>query len=297
MPYEVVTISRYGKAVRPLAVLVVSHDGDGTSFLEAFPELMSVVPASREVFGRYLALERDVGSAGLAHRVATRLMREEDVVHRVDVVEVNLPRGIIDGNRVSERAVRNVFDHAAHPMIVTALQELHHRAIQAVRAVLENLELDGLFIDVHTMAPYSPDCNSQSSTEAVGETPTTLEDYIDAYTNRARWGERRYLDLVTCTDRDPTVLAYPPLLDAFTERLGAADIVFRLNHPYPTSAHVLSTRYLERYRGLVIDVPKDYLVAQRAEEGGFDLLNVKPDPQAVARLAAPLADALQACLL
>ncbi|MDO8425289.1 MAG: hypothetical protein Q7T01_02130 [bacterium] len=275
---------------RPSVVLLSPHDGPMEWFVGECPALLAACPADAETLARFCALERDVGATALAHRIATLLV-ERGVV-RVDVVEVCLPRGIVDGNRLTERALRNIFPADAYPDLVRYLHASHASVLTSVRESLALLSPTGIFVDVHTMAPYTPAVDPQSPTETIAEHPDALHHVIETWTNRARWRERRHVDVVTRLSGTDALLADPLLRVALVRYLSEHEVPWRENLPYPTAEHVLTTHYLRQRRGVAIDVPKDVLGATPAEHESFDLLAPTIDAQRVGRIAEPVASAI-----
>ncbi|MBI4143023.1 hypothetical protein HY480_04070 [Candidatus Uhrbacteria bacterium] len=272
-------------------ILLCPHGGGHEQFLGCYPEVARACPASDDVLRTYLAVERDVGSSELAHAIARAIARQPIGVH-IEVLDITFPRGILDGNRIPERAIRAVFDHAAHPDLVAALRNEHRFACAVVEDRLAVLGGDGIVVDLHTMAPYSPRTTPGSPTEAAVETPTTLAEYTAAYRDRVRWGTRRAVDVVTTVAGTTTNIADPVLLTNLRSSLTRTSVPFRENDPYPTAEHVLTTSYLRQHRGIAIDVPKDLLAMIPAEDPAFDLAHVPLSRGNMTRIAEPIAGAI-----
>ncbi len=187
MDKDYLTVHSYGdqQGLRPHLVMTVPHDGDGLEFLkpESRARLRSAIPADDETLAAFLGIERDVGSFELAQAVAKILAERTSGAFRSRIVRIGFPRGILDGNRVSDMAVRNVFQPDSDG-VTGVLGGIHKRTIADVAQIINDIHPNGMFMDVHTMAPFTP-------VRTVGETPDGLKDYVRAYTDPRGRGARR----------------------------------------------------------------------------------------------------------
>lgn len=282
---DLVRLSTYGPNDREADVVLLSpHSGNSRKLLERLDGAFDDSPA---VVDEYLRIDADFGADALACGIA----REIAVISgdlRVDVVEVLYERGIVDPNRVSKVARRNVLDYGHLSRHQDFLRQMHYRTLEIVDKVLAQVgRTQGLFLDVHSMAPYSPE-------GLVGEHPGLLKAYNFSY-GRSRRGNRRYLDLVTSIPRDG-IIANPILFERVQSALSNAGMDFRLNNPYPKPGYpainIMSTAYMLRYPGLALDFPKDMLSEGKAEDEGWDIADLKFDGSKVENIAKILADAL-----
>ena len=286
--HSFVSRTSYGKYPRPQVVLICPHDGEGPSFVRYCPQLVEACSCNRETLFKYLNIEQDVGSAALSHVIASSLQaRRGDF--RVDVVELRMPRGVVDGNRTTETAVQPIFSHAEFPDLCAALRNIHETAVGSVWSVLDQLAPGGVFLDVHSMAPYNPAGDPASPTQAVSKSPTTIPQYVEAYVSPSDC--KRPVDIVTMTVSEVTV-ADDRLAQALAERFKEHGIEYGFNVPYPTDEHIMTTLYMRRYPGNALDVPKDRLVVQQGREAARQLHALTIDPEAVNRLAQPIVEAL-----
>jgi hypothetical protein len=275
---EFVKRTVYGNkaAARTDVVLISPHDGEWRPFFELYPELLTICPARKETLETFLKIEEDFGASELVAEIAKYIGKASNNL-RIDIIEILLPRSVIDGNRVTEKAVRHIFNHHDHSDLVHVFQELHRGVVNTIQNYLKELSPGGIVIDVHTMAPYDPNkSNKATATEAISETPDNLPLYIDGYINRRKYGQRRVLDLITQT-ADKETLADLKLAEILEKSLQKYQFTTKRNDPYPYSEYTLSTRYVRQYQGIAIDIPKDYLSIRKAEEEGFDLANLEID--------------------
>ncbi|MFH1430081.1 MAG: hypothetical protein ABIG71_00985 [Candidatus Uhrbacteria bacterium] len=273
----------------PNVILTCPHDGGPEAFLGDYPIITRVCPADLGTLMRYLAVERDTGASALAHRIASLIANQTD--HRAAVIEVLLPRGIVDGNRVTGCAIRNVFHHHAHSDLTAQLRELHTQVLQLASSYVSELEPNGILLDIHTMAPYTPFWDQESATMAVKETPDALSQYVDVWINPTHRHKRRMLDVVTRCDDDNILIADSVLRDACMRQLTNHDIAWRENDPYFTSNHIVTTNFMRAHRAIALDVPKDYLSELNAEDDEFDPTALTIDNTKLSRIAQALADA------
>ncbi len=270
-------------------VLLSQHGYDGRDYLSPiWPDFHKALGIRPEVLRRYLELERDVGATELAHEVAMRLGKGISSA----VVEVKMPRGIVDANRARRSegygGVRTLF---ADPLsgenlrTFNSLSTLHGNMLETMERLLFALD-PSVLVDVHSMAPFTPRAQGESEVSAVKLEPGKVSEYMDAWLNPARQGERRFVDIVTCL-ADGTELANMQLAKKLAESFDASGFKFRFNEPYPTAPGVMTTHYLSGYEGVCIDVPKDYLA-----DGPLDAMVV--NAKKVGKMAKSVAAALTA---
>lgn len=291
--------THYGDKDRLDCVLLVQHDGDASQFLNRFPFLRQAfcVPHRQNTLERYFAIDQDKGSAPLAHATAKALARFAPE-YGSQVLEIHLPRAIIDINRIAGKALRNIFRYPHDISVTQELKYIHAQIIETLRLRIHS-QLRAILVDIHTMAPFSPDAAFPTATEAISESPGTLDDYVDIWTNPAKRGERRAIDLVTevrYPDGRVREAADGQLTEIMKEIFSARDIPFCFNHPYPTAPHIMSTEYMQRCRGIAVDVPKDLLTVHPAEDPRFSLENPIFDARKIGRIARAIADAVEEVL-
>lgn len=277
-------------------VILDQHSGRGEDFFERYPDVFDLVEVSRETFNDFVNLETDTGAQELSRKIAEKLTEESDGGVAVTLVKSHLPRAVLDTNRVTLKAVRNVLDFGNNRGLEADLREIHLGVITEIRKQLSALLFgSGFFLDIHTMAPYTPGVTSQSPTEVVTEKPDNLSHYIKAYMNARRTGRRRYIDLVTALPGLPPI-ANVPLTQELMKELDQSHLKYRENDPYPTGPYVMSTEYMSHFPGILIETPKDFLTETQSEHEGFDLINPAICDEKVERIAKPVAAAALRCL-
>jgi len=277
-------------------VILDQHSSRGEEFLERYPEIMDSIAVKAECFDEFVNLERDAGAKELAMQIGKIVAEESDGDIGVTIVKSHLPRAVLDTNRVTSKAVRNVIDYSNLQEFENDFKEIHVGVISEIRRELSCLLYgSGVFVDVHTMAPYTPGVIPQSKTEVLSEKPDNLAHYVRAYVNARRTGRRRFMDLMTALP------GMPPLADAvltakIKKKLDKSHLKYRENDPYPTGPYIMSTEYMSHFPGITIETPKDYLT-ETASEKGFDLINPQICPDKVDRIARPIAEAVKRCLI
>ena len=91
----------------PSRVMILSpHGSSGENFFREFPEILNheKIQEKKEEFLRYIELEKDSGATELCHEIAQHL--ETEAIGSI-VVELEYPRGILDGGRVLEKCIRD----------------------------------------------------------------------------------------------------------------------------------------------------------------------------------------------
>ncbi len=291
MSYPSLKETLYHAAGPEQVILVVPHGADATEFLEFFPEIPAHPDLEKiwPLFRSYLAIERDAGASELAHALGARLASTAG--YSVQVLEMNYPRGIVDGGRLNEHCLRPCLPHTLFDELKAAFLALHQTSLAAIDRVYEKMaEHPACFLlDVHTMASYCPvNAEGERRTEPVAF--ATLASYVNQYLEAREHRYQRQIDLI-CSAADGRKLADPLLLQALTETLSEDGYTCLENEPYHAAPIYLSYQHMQKVPSLSIDVPK-HLVASNALEP-YELDQIRVDPLRIDRLAASLARGLE----
>lgn len=261
--------SNNGKT-EPSLVILCPHDDDGETFLADYPEILEACRTTREVMERYLTLERDHGSRELSQAIMDTFMHETHGDYQSVLLIDRIPRAILDTNRIAKTAIRDIFDQKIRPALTKKMYEEHEKVMLEKRRVMGPLGRNGgVFLDIHTMAPYS-----RGDEVALKPGNMNVRNYIDSYVYaREQGGKRRKLDLITKADPIENV-ADKRLTDWLKAELTASGVEWDENAPYtvPMAYGILSSYNMLQFNGIAIDVPKDYLTDVRAEDSTFDIL-------------------------
>lgn len=275
-------------------VLLCPHDNDGEEFLEDYAEIAEACGATRGTLEEYIALERDRGSGELSHAIAEIFTHKTNGDYRTSIVVDNLPRGLVDTNRIGRVAIRDIVERRTkNEVLMRRMQEEHDAIMLAKEKVMQPLAYNrGLFLDIHTMAPYN-----RPNDISIKPGEENIRAYINSYLEAKRQGgTRRNIDLIT--DATPlSGVGNPELTAALKKHLTGAGIPWDENLPYtvPMAYGILSSYNMLKYAGLAIDVPKDSL-AKHDKDGNINLLKLQTDRGKVLDIAAPIARATIACL-
>ena len=283
---DLVKNTSYGPENKKADVVLLSpHSGNSRQLVERLSGAFADKP---DVLDDYLTIDADFGADDLAHAIAQEIAVVGGDL-RVDVAQVLYERGIVDPNRVPSVAVRNVLDYGHGGLNKDFLRSIHSRTLEIVEKILGQIdETKGIFLDIHSMAPYSP-------VNLIGEQPGRLGAYSYPYRNRSQRGGRRFLDLITDIPGQG-VIANPIILANVQDSLTSAGQSFRRNNPYPKPGYpaqnIMGTRYMVKHAGLALDYPKDSLTKGVAEDDGWDIANLEVDGNKVEHVAKILAGAV-----
>ncbi len=291
-PHEIIGVTTYGNSNEPVDCVVLCQHGDSGVTFMANEKLRRVIPANNETLEDYLRLEQDVATPELAHEIAQQIFLQSNGEYTSKVVEARFPRGVADPNRITRRALRNVAHWKAHPEVAAKIRMIHGQIIRATHEELEDLHhTDGYVVDIHSMAPYSIHVPHVSSDAVSVETPETLKKYINGYLDPRYRTKKRAVDLVT-TIPGLAPIADKTLLREIEESLTESGIAYAYDDPYPTALHIMTTEYLNHYKGMSLDFPKSYLTHGSLTQSTYDLCNLMPCMQKVRKMAFPVAAAI-----
>lgn len=284
---DAVKTTSYGvRKSRADVVLMAQHAGNSRQLVA---KLNGKVVDDPGVFEDFLRIDRDACTSELAHAIAEQIARTAGDLS-VRVVEVLYERGLLDPNRTAGFAVRNVLKHEGDTEIMDLMRDLHIKTAEVYNRYLRDVSVSkGLFLDLHSMAPYDP-------LDLEGEQPGNLVAYNDAYAARSRRGARRSLDLIVGSLDTKTMIANPCLVENVFRRLEAKDVPMKFNEPYPRPgmdiSRIMSARYMMEYPGLALDFPKDFCTIDEAENSSWDIANPEPDHNKIQMYAKILGPAV-----
>lgn len=282
---DLVRHSSYGPRDKKADVVLVSpHGGNSRQLVRRLDGAFSDTP---EVMEEYLNIDADFGADALSHAIAQEIAGVSGDL-RVEVVQILYERGIIDPNRVPAVAIRNVLDYGRVGENKDFLRRIHGVTLDIVDKILRQIAVTkGMFLDIHSMAPYSP-------LNLMGEQPGRLGAYNYPYRSRSQRGGRRFLDLITDIPGQG-LIANPIILENVQSALSDNGQNFRRNNPYPKpgypAGNIMGIRYMTKFAGLCVDFPKDQLSMGVAEDDGWDIANLEVDGNKVEHVAKILAKA------
>lgn len=288
---DLLRVTSYGPLEKPAdLVLLAQHGGQSRDLGK---RLNGSVVDQPGVYEDFLRIDRDAGTPELAHAVANEVVKITGDL-RVNVVEVLYERGILDPNRIAGLAIRNFLKLDNNRELSELMMRMHALTAQVCNANLaEILGSNGFFVDVHSMAPYDP--------LGLGEEePGTLLSYNDAYSNRAKRGARRSLDLITDIPGE-RLIAHPVLVKNMLRGFENGNVPTKSNDPYPKKGmpvrNIMSARYMLAFPGVALDLPKDYMSRGEAESISWNIADLQMDFNKVEMLAEIVATAIVRSLL
>lgn len=265
-------------------VILCPHGSMGSKFIQEHGICDLVTDVN--VFAKFNELEADKGSFELARSIADEIsVRRNDLLVRV--IEVGIPRSVIDCNRVeSNAAVRRIVNWAEFHKVHSELVAIHRDTIEQLKELaLANRRPGSVLLDLHTMADFSPVCAVvDPSQPALAEEQLGLESYVSSYLDAVNNGRPRHTNLITSLDE--SCIADRDFTTACEIELQAAGFAVSHDVPYSLSRRLMSFFYAANSRSITIDFKKGDL------HFSDNLIGEKVDPKRVGRLAVPISRAI-----
>lgn len=267
--------------------------------IEAVAEDADVsIQEGRELLLRYIRTFGDFGANELTAAIKKNLNSTGVDVTQIDVP---LPRGIIDTNRINPNiGVYRFFQ--AYPEntgdltkpewvqrteLRRRLAEMHQEAVNEILAEIKRLKLElDLVLDVHTMKLHDGvDLETgKPLTRAITPEPGKLGLFTKYYNHRAARGRRRTTDLITGHDGDNMNLTKAEIAIAAEAALHEVGYNFERNYPYYSIDGITAPELSKASGGkfLAIDVPRNQLAVEALNEWMYyDYSNLKPAPGSI----------------
>ena len=242
---------------RPTKFIVLDpHGADFSSFLTLHPEILEHEEVQRDMglFKKYLSIERDLGATDLAHSLAQKISSASG--NGVEVLSIEYPRGLLDGGRDENFAVRCALPASLLEKYSSSWAKLHLETIKRIENKISASAQDCLVIDVHTMSKY--DYLRVVDGRPISERVSweSLGDYVKAFTD-AR--ERLRPFNILCRDEFGEYTSCPKIVERLKEQLAAEAVSFEEDVPYRIMKRYRSHTYLNIRRGIAIDLPKTFI--------------------------------------
>ncbi|MBC7532031.1 MAG: hypothetical protein H7318_10665 [Oligoflexus sp.] len=290
MTYPSIKETVYHSRSRHHAVLVVPHGADAREFFRFFPEIPNDPELQKvwPLFQSYLEIERDGGASEISHAVAYCLASDFGI--RSQVVELNYPRGLVDGGRLRDHCLRPCLPLRLMDSLKEAMLRVHETSLSYMDRLYEFMaaEDSSFLIDIHTMASFCP-VGKAGTPYTLPVSFPQLEDYVNQYLDAYSHAYHRKIDLI-CADQTGRKLADPILLECITNKLRQADYACLENEPYHAAPIYLSYQHMLKVPSISIDVPKHLIAVGAVEDLELDRLQI--DPVALRALAAALASGI-----
>lgn len=288
------TVQDLGSGATPDLLIEVPHGATQRAHYDALAErLHSELPADLHAF---FHMNTDVGSWSLAQEVGRAVVAARPG-RSVRLVRCLVPRTFIDVNRTLD-AVAGDLRHGGvtaalgpwirHPDDRALLVELHRAYTSRVSEELDaTCGSGGLALIPHTYGPVSVGIS--------GVDDDIVEKLREAHRPEvyAQWPLRAQVDLITA-DEEGRTLAPPGMAEALVEAYRERDVAAVIGGTYFLHPSTAGRTWSERYPGqvLCLEVRRDLLVRDWRWSEPMEVVDDK-----VARMAAPLAEALDGALV
>ncbi len=284
--FEYIDITKYGNTNKKHADLIINcpHGANSGFTLDLFPDLISVLEVNEKDFKKYLYIEQDIGSHELSHLIAKNIVSVTKNKKRVDVIDVKLHRGIIDANRLKDRAIRYIYDFNKYPVLFNEMNNVYCELYKSLLSYFEENIGNGYYIDIHTMAPCNPLSTDIDPDTQLEISPNTILEYCFSYTKDK--GRRRAIDLMVGLKESNEILADESIKNNISRYLAKYGFKYDYNEPYSLVPYIMSYVYTKKYKGIDIDIPKDYLSNESGES--FKLDNITISETKLKKLAESL---------
>jgi hypothetical protein len=272
--------------------IISPHGSNGEAFLQKFSAI-NEHPAIRnlgELWQRYLFMEQDGGANALAHALARQLSRRQPNLS-CDVVELDYPRGLIDGGRTAEHCLRSSLPadlaKTYHPLFV----QIHRQSLDFFQFLYQSVTPDHLVLDLHTMASFQP-LNGHGHPQTIPISWHRFREYCEQFNNSPKTNDNlRAIDIITKAP-DGQRIADPWLDQAFWSRLTATEFSLADSTPYAARPEYLMHHHMVNCRAIAIDIPK-HLLATTDDPMAFEVDNWSLDESKVEGMAGYLAQAIE----
>ena len=274
-------------ASQPKVLICSPHASIGERFFEKFPSILEhpEVIQKKELFLKYVAIEADRGARELSHELARKLT-DQGIASLV--LEMDYPRAIVDGGRVSEHCLRKALPEDLSEKLEPAFANMHHQTLEELSNIHKQInENNGIVIDMHTMASFSPVKDGKPFTEHVSF--SSLESYVSQFTKAPHTALRQF-DLIT-EDGQGNFIGDRLLAESLKNELEKARIEFKENDPYAALPAFLMHTHLSRCPAVAIDIPK-HLIAKVENPIDFNLEDFELDNQKISAICEPVARAI-----
>ncbi len=295
--FKITTYSNY-KSDRPDCLLLCLHSDDGIDFYENNPLLREALQDSEGTFKKFLKIEYDFGTRELAHTTAKKLVENSKKKIRVDIFDVQIPRGILDLGRISsEKAIRNVFDFRKNEKILKQLRILHKKTMKNIFKTIKSLKPGGVWLDIHSMSPYDPVI--QTKVNHLGPDPVipsagNLENYIKQYTGSSCSHRRININLATDINETGKNISDKILTSKLNTELLEADLQCQHNSPHAMNLSITAAHIMKNFgRGLLIDFPKDFISKETGKKALENLDQLEMDQNKLLKISESLAHGLE----
>lgn len=262
-------------------LILIPHGADYHWIVKQFPDLSALLT---EDYISYLKIEADHGATELAHAIANHL-NPKGV--EVIIIKTLYNRGVLDGGRVKDYAVRNSLPRAIKEKLEKELLDLHEQSVNFIKEHCALIAADGGFVlDLHTMAPVCPVFKSEDEKHAHYE---SIGEYTKRFIYPGSFNNLRPVDILS-EDENGKVITDEQLSSLVFDNLKQAGLEVEFNFPYKNHSMYMMNEYLSIANGIAIDFPKHLISVGSISD--FKLDNFEIDSLKLSAIAEAISNAV-----
>jgi len=287
---EILRVSKFGDKKKPAVKILIPHDGSFEEFSHSEPviteTLMNAMEEEESVIRRFMVIEQDLFATKLGELVGKQLIEICDGIH-VQVLQVMIPRGVVELNRVKEHAIWNYFDHEEHSHLVKNLHRIYEITFRQIKALLMDAEV---LIDLHTMSPTGPWKEMKMS-------PGKMHEWNENWKNNP--SKKRKNDLIGYKEQDgiTTPLGDREILQSLQKSFSKAKIPYDVSGTYKLNGVHLGSLWEKTVPSyLNIDITKDNGSKEKPEKKGFDIAELTYDDLKLMHISKAIAEGVGSVL-
>ncbi|NRA67550.1 MAG: hypothetical protein HRU19_23925 [Pseudobacteriovorax sp.] len=269
-------------------VLISPHSSQGGTFFDAFPEIFAdeAVDAKKSEFLEYVHLESDFGAFELSLSIAESLSL---LGHKVTCLELDYPRGIVDGGRVLDHCIREALPGSLLNSLRSRFLLMHQQSLNRLHQLYQTLnESSGFLLDIHSMASFNPVHNMQTITKPVSF--ENLSSYCQQFYEAPRSEDNlRLIDIIS-KDEHGNAIANEYLRKHLCESLARNGFQLQENIPYWADSAFMMNYHMMRTQAIAIDIPK-HLLSNSSDPLDFDIKSMKISDERARHLGKMIATA------
>ena len=251
----------------------VAHGYNSGDFIEHFPQLLLPFQKySSDTTHLYLELEHDFAARDLVINMADRLSKKIKVM----TIFVNCDRGIMDANRIEKYCISPLLKDSYSDSIIDKLRFLNRFVKKTVFSLLNKfLKSDGYIVDIHSMWPFNINIPSDAKSD--------IEKFVKVFLSADHKGSRRKINFIN-NELSGKPIGFTKLAHSIEEELALEEYPVEYNNPYYMLPIRSNYQYLNRYKGVVIDIPRDFLGIPR-DSTEVDFSYMKKDMRLISKLS------------
>lgn len=228
-------------------LLLTPHGADYHWLVKQYPALNEILS---DEYIEFLKIEQDFGINEFAVTLANTLNL---IGIEVILIKTLYHRGILDGGRIIEWALRDTLPPGIKQALKNDFTELHRNSVDLIKEQCALIKSDGGFVvDLHTMAPFSPKLTDSFDGHASWD---NIKDYVENFKLANNKDFLRPIDILTKDENNYQVTDEQLSNSVYTSlKNNSYDVEF--NKPYENNTKYMMNTYLNIADGVAIDFPK-----------------------------------------